>query len=274
MRTIAQQVNIIQTTKKIGLMTHVVAGFPTLKETEEVVMAMEQGGADFVEIQIPFSDPLADGETIMRANDVALHNGVTLENVFQLVERLASKVKIPLLLMGYYNLLHHYGLEHFCRRAQMVGVQGLIIPDVPIDEEEYEHFIEFCKVTNLANIRVLSPTSTDDRIKMNMKIASGFVYCTAVAGTTGGNNIVNTATKELLKKVKSVTDLPIAIGFGISKPEHITSLIGLADIAVVGSTVIRLIEQKGVGAVECYIRSLVEPTITGTIQKRRTYGKS
>lgn len=265
MKTIEEQMGIIRKTKKIGLMTHVVAGYPTMAETENIVMAMERGGADFVEIQIPFSDPVADGEIIMKANDISLANQAQIEDVFQLMYRLSKIVEIPLLFMGYYNTVHHYGVERFCKRASEVGAQGLIIPDVPIDEEEYEHFIKFCKLTNLANIRVLSPTSTDDRIEMNMKIASGFVYCTAVAGTTGGKSVINTQTKSLLKTVKSMSDLPIAVGFGISEPKHVMSLVGYADIAVVGSAIIKVIEEKGVHAVEEYVKLLVLPTITGTI---------
>jgi tryptophan synthase alpha chain len=258
MRTIEEQMSIIKKTKKIGLMTHVVAGFPTLADTEKIVRAMERGGADFVEIQIPFSDPLADGETIMRANDVALSSGVVIEDVLGLMDRLTKKVQIPLLFMGYYNSVHHYGVEQFCKRASEVGAQGLIVPDVPVDEEGYEHFIQSCKAMNLENIRVLSPTSTEERIVLNMKVASGFVYCTAVAGTTGGKSVVNDQTMSLLKTVKSMSDLPVAVGFGISEPRHVASLVGLADIAVVGSAIIKLIEQSGVRAVEQYVRSLVD----------------
>lgn len=265
MRTIEEQMTIIRKTKKIGLMTHVVAGYPSMVETESIVVAMERGGADFIEIQIPFSDPLADGETIMRANDIALTGGVVIEDVFNLMSRLTKKVQIPLLFMGYYNSAHHYGVERFCKRASEAGAQGLIVPDVPVDEEGYEHFIRLCKQYELATIRVLSPTSTTERIKLNMKAASGFVYCTAVAGTTGGGSVINAETKSLLKKVKSMSDLPVAVGFGISTHQHVASLIGLADIAVVGSAVIRIVEEKGVGPVEEYVQSLVAPTITGTI---------
>jgi tryptophan synthase alpha chain len=265
MRTIAEQMRIVRQTKQIGLMAHVVAGYPSMAETEQIVEAMERGGADFVEIQIPFSDPLADGETIMNANDVALTNQIRIEDVFQLMDRLTKKVQIPLLFMGYYNSVHHYGVERFCKRASEVGAQGLIIPDVPVDEEGYERFTHFCKVANLANIRVLSPTSTKQRIRLNTKVASGFVYCTAVAGTTGGKSVMNDQTKSLLKAVKSTSDVPLAVGFGISEPEHVMSLVGYADIAVVGSAVIRVIEEKGVQGVESYVRSLVLPTITGTI---------
>lgn len=265
MRTILEQITLIKKNKKIGLMTHVVAGYPTMRDTEAIVVDMELAGADFVEIQIPFSDPLADGETIMRANDVALTHGVTTQDVFDLVERLRSKVRIPLLLMGYYNSVYQYGVEKFCSRAKKVGIQGLIIPDIPIDEEQNERFIASCQKYKLVTIRVLSPTSTIERIKLNMAVASGFVYCTAVAGTTGGDNVVDVKTRKLLGNVRSVSTLPIAVGFGISKPSHIKSLIGVADIAVVGSAIIRLIEKKGVGEIEKYVASLVEPTITGTI---------
>jgi tryptophan synthase alpha chain len=178
---------------------------------------------------------------------------------------LTKQVQVSLLFMGYYNSIYHYGLERFCKRASEVGAQGLIIPDVPVDEEEHEHFIRLCNRYSLDTIRVLSPTSTSERIKLNAKVASGFIYCTAIAGTTGGKSIVDVQTQLLLKKVRRSSKLPVAVGFGISQPQHVASLIGLADIAVVGSGVIRLVEEKGVGAVEEYIQSLVAPTITGTI---------
>lgn len=258
MRSITEQLTLIRQTKKIGLMTHVVAGYPSLQETEKLVLEMEKAGVDFIEIQIPFSDPIADGPTIMRANDRALANKVTTIDTLQLMQRLVKKVQIPLLFMGYYNSLLHYGTKIFCRDAQKAGAQGLIIPDMPIDEEEHEHFIAHCSKYDLAPIRVLSPTSTDERIAANIEVAQGFIYCTAVSGTTGIRNTLDTQTYQFLKKMKQVTDLPLAVGFGISKPEHIQALIGLADIAVVGSAVIQEIETNGVRGVQGYIESLTQ----------------
>jgi len=139
----------------------------------------------------------------------------------------------------------------------MSGAQGLIIPDMPVDEEVYENFIGSCKKYNLSSIRVLSPTSTNERIRVNVKVASGFIYCTAISGTTGSKNEENKLTKQFLQKMRSATKIPLAVGFGISTPDHIKKLIGYADIAVVGSAVIKKIEQAGMHQTRKYIESLV-----------------
>lgn len=258
MKSITEQIRQIKKNKKIGLMTHVVAGYPSLKETEQLVLQMEEVGVDVVEIQIPFSDPIADGPTIMKANDKALENNITINDALQLMQRLTSKVKIPLLFMGYYNSLFHYGTERFCEDAEKAGAQGLIIPDMPLDEEAHEHFTCYCERHHLSPIRVLSPTSTNERIAANLETAQGFVYCTAVSGTTGVRNKLDNQTQQFLVRMKQTTDIPLAVGFGISQPEHIKALIGFADIAVVGSAVIQKIEQSGIQGVKGYLESLVQ----------------
>lgn len=243
--------------KDIKLMTHVVAGYPSLAETEQLVIEMEKAGVSYVEIQIPFSDPLADGPTIMMANDKALANGTTIEDAFSLMERLTKKVSIPLLFMGYYNSVFQYGVERFCKKAQQVGAHGLIIPDVPLDEESHEQFLKMCDKYKLASIRVLSPTSSDDRIEQNLQVAKEFVYCTAISGITGSRNQIHPQTKQFLKRMRSKTDLPLAVGFGISKPEHVQALKGYADIAVVGSAVIKEVEKGGVEKGISFIKRLI-----------------
>jgi tryptophan synthase alpha chain len=258
MTTIADQINLIKKNKKIGLMTHVVAGYPSLEKTEQLVLKMEKAGVDFVEIQIPFSDPIADGPVIMTANDKALENKVTISDALQLMQKLAVQVDIPLLFMGYYNSVFQYGTEKFCHDAKKAGAQGLIIPDIPLDEEIHEHFLKYCKKYDLLAIRVLSPTSTHDRILKNLQAAQGFIYCTAVSGTTGVREKLNTQTQHFLEKMKQMTNLPLGVGFGISEPEHIKALIGFADFAVVGSAVIQKIEQKGIKEIDSYLESLVQ----------------
>lgn len=256
MRTIAEQLEHIRAHKKIGLMTHVVAGYPSLAQTIEIVLQMERAGADLVEIQIPFSDPLADGPVIMAANDHALAKGMTLQKAFELMQTLSLQVNIPLLFMGYFNTVFHYGTAAFCKRAKEVGAQGLIIPDIPYDEETSEHFISACRAAGIAQIRVLSPTSTPERITQNLAIAEEFIYCTATAGTTGVRATLHPDTKRYLANIRKQTELPIAVGFGISKPEHVASLIGFADIAVVGSAVIGEIAAHGVGGVYEFVKKL------------------
>jgi tryptophan synthase alpha chain len=257
MKTIDAQLAHIKKTKKIGLMTHVVIGFPSVEATIQLVKEMAASGVDFIELQIPFSDPLADGPTIMHANDIALAGGITREDCFRVMEELSAAVDIPLLFMGYYQTVFRTGVEEFCRRARAAGAQGLIIPDIPIDEEGYEHFLRACKKHKLCPVRLFSPTSTEERIKLNAAVQSGFVYCTSRSGTTGANNEIDPSLVEYLNTVRKYIHVPIAVGFGISKPEHVAALVGQADIAVVGSAVIDLIEKQGVAAVPQYIKHLL-----------------
>ncbi len=258
MKTIEQQLSIIKNEKRIGLMTHVVIGYPTLKETATIVEMMAENGADFIELQIPFSDSLADGPTIMHANDVAISGGVKIEDCFQLMKKLAFKVDIPLLFMGYYQSVFHFGVERFCKRAKEVGAQGLIIPDIPIDEEGFEHFIEICEKYDLHHIRLLSPSSTEERIKMNAQVQNGFVYCTSRNGVTGSGKKIDSQLAHFLDRVKKYIKVPVAVGFGISRSEQIQALRQHAEIAVVGSAVIDLIDEEGINLVPKFIKDLCQ----------------
>lgn len=257
MRTINQQLQLIKQNKKIGLMTHVVVGFPNLEATIRIVKDMEKAGVDFVELQIPFSDPLADGPTIMHANDVSLANGTTIDDCFKIMKTLSVEVQIPLLFMGYYQSVFHVGVDEFCRCALKAGAQGLIIPDIPIDEEAHEHFIHACEKNNLNHIRLFSPTSTEDRIQLNAKVQNGFVYCTSRSGITGANNELDPTVVTYLDTVKKYITVPIALGFGISTPEHISALVGKVDIAVVGSAVIDVVNKDGIDSVTPFIKTLL-----------------
>lgn len=229
---------------RIGLMTHVVIGYPSLDATVQIVKAMAQNGADFIELQIPFSDPLADGVTIMRACEKSLENGTKVKDAFIVAKKLSSEVSLPLLFMAYFNTVFKYGIERFIMDSKQAGISGLIVPDMPIDEEANEHFFSACKKFNLYNIQVISPASTDKRLKKNAKIASGFVYCTARQGITGVKDELSPDLTSYLKKVRSFFSIPIAVGFGISKKEHVQSLSKHADIAVVGSAIIDIINTS------------------------------
>lgn len=225
-------------------MTHVVIGYPSLKETVKIVKTMVESGVDLVELQIPFSDPLADGPTIMRACEKSLANGTKVKDAFMVMKSLSSRVSIPLLFMSYYNIVFKYGVEKFCRDAKIAGAYGLIVPDMPIDEEKEEHFYFYCKKYHLYNIQVLSPASTEDRLKKNAKVASGFVYFTARQGTTGAKNDLDPKLSSYLRKMRRFFKIPIAVGFGISKKNHIDMLSKYADIAVIGSALIDVINVK------------------------------
>lgn len=228
----------------LKLMTHVVVGYPSLVGTERLVETMEEVGVDMVELQIPFSDPLADGPTIMRASEKALESGVKVKDAFDMATKLSKKVKIPLFFMAYFNNVFKYGVEKFCKDSKEAGITGLIVPDMPIDEEDEEHFMKFCNKYGLNHIRVISPASSEDRLKKNAKVANGFVYATARQGITGARNSLDPKLISFLTRVKSKFKVPLAVGFGISKKEHVQALKGYADIAIVGSALIDVIDKS------------------------------
>lgn len=229
---------------KTDLMTHVVVGYPSLKETEELILLMDKVGVNLIELQIPFSDPLADGPTIMKACEDSLQKGTKVVDAFNLVKKISHKVKTPLLFMAYFNIVFAYGVEKFCKDAKEVGVVGLIVPDFPLDEESSEHFNECLKKYELLNIKVLSPASTEERIKLNAKVGTGFIYCTARQGITGAEKGFDSSVIKYLKTVKKYFNIPIALGFGISMREHVKKMEGLADIAVVGSAILDIINSN------------------------------
>ena len=244
MNKIDQKLQQIRNEKRIGLMTHVIVGYPSFNETIAIVKAMAESGVDFVELQIPFSDPLADGPTIMKACEQSLANGTKVKDAFSMMQTLSSQVSVPLLFMAYYNTVFTYGVEKFCKDAKKTGASGLIVPDMPLDEERYEHFYQFANKYDLCTIQVISPASTSERLKKNAAVAKGFVYCTARQGTTGAKKDIDPSLRSYLKKVKQVFSIPVAVGFGISQKEHVQALQKEADIAVIGSALIDIIAQS------------------------------
>jgi len=230
--------------KKIKLMTHVVVGYPNIATTIEIVKVMAEAGADYVELQIPFSDPIADGPTIMKACDRALKNGVTVQDCFAVMENVSTQVSIPIFFMGYYNTVFHYGVEKFCKAAKEAGSYGLIIPDMPPDEEQYEQFIKASQAQGLAQIRVVTPASSVARLKRNAAVADEFVYCVSHYGVTGMESDFEKSLDSYIKRVRKYFDLPVALGFGLSTPSHIHSVKKDIDIAIVGSAFIRIIDAS------------------------------
>lgn len=241
--------------KPIGLMTHVVVGYPSLEETKNIITTMAQNGTDIIELQIPFSDPLADGPTIMKACEKALENGTRVKDAVILMKELSQKVSVSLLFMCYYNTIFNFGTEKFIREAKEARCEGLIVPDIPIEEEQNEHFFAYCKKYKLPFIFVVSPVTSNQRLQQINKLAKGFVYATARQGITGARSSLDSSTIEFLDRVKKHISLPVAVGFGISKKAHVQQLQGHANIAIVGSAIVNIINnRKGVGD---FIRSLV-----------------
>ncbi len=241
-------------------MTHVVVGYPNVGESYEIVKTLVDGGADYLELQIPFSDPVADGETIMHALEVALKNGMNTDRAFQFIDSL-KKYHVPKYIMCYYNQVFRYGVERFIKKAKDLGVEGLIVPDIPPEEEKNEQFIALCNKYSVDSIRVISPSSSEERVRINSKIGKGFLYLVSHFGVTGTKSVFNKSLFEYIERVRKVTDLPLAIGFGISKREQIELLYGHAEIAIVGSAIINEYDKRGIKGLKRFIRLLKAGTI-------------
>ena len=233
--------NIISKGEKV-LIAYVMAGDPTLKQTEQIVLEIEKAGADVIEIGVPFSDPVADGPTIQAAAERALRQGVTLRNVLDLVSTLRRQTKIPLILMTYCNPIYAFGIEAFFKGAKGAGVDGLIIPDLP--PEEAKEFILHGRRHLIDLIFLIAPTTPPDRIQKIVKIGAGFIYYVPLTGVTGSKLTDKEAVRERLRQLKSMTDRPIAAGFGISTPEEAKQIAQEADGIIVGSALVRIIETS------------------------------
>jgi tryptophan synthase alpha subunit len=180
----------------------------------------------------------------MQASDVSLKNGTTVKDAMRMMKEMSVQVSIPLIFMAYYNSVFHYGVENFCRDAAEAGASGLIIPDVPPEEEQYEHLIETAKKNNLILIRVVSPASSEVRLQKNADSAEGFIYCVSRFGVTGTTGGLDVRLSDYLEKVKTICKIPRAVGFGISKPEQVQALDKNAEIAVVGSAIVEKVLAK------------------------------
>jgi tryptophan synthase alpha chain len=243
---------------RLGLIAYLTVGYPDVESTLRLVPALAAGGADMVELGVPFSDPLADGATIQRASHHALGQGVTMAVCLDVVRRLRKDgLTIPLLLMGYYNPILAYGIEELTRDAARAGADGLIVVDLP--PEEAAAMQTACAGCGLDLVYLLAPTSSDERIALVAAQASGFVYCVSLAGVTGARQALSRGLGEFLARVRRHTSLPLAVGFGISRPEHVEAVADLgADAAVIGSAIIDLIDRTASGERAEKVREYVE----------------
>jgi tryptophan synthase alpha chain len=226
---------------EMGLVAYLTAGDPSLAATEQFVLALANAGADVIELGVPFSDPVADGPVIQRASERALRGGTTLAGVLSLVKSLRAKTEVPLVLFSYFNPVLQMGLEKFADAAKAAGADGVLITDLtPEEGEEYRNTMQSC---GLDTIFLAAPTSTDERLALIAKASSGFLYLISRTGVTGAKDQLAEELPALARRVRRVTELPIAIGFGISLPGHVSMLGGLADAAVVGSALVEEIER-------------------------------
>ncbi len=236
----------------------VTCGDPDLDTTKKIILALERAGCDLIELGIPFSDPTAEGPVIQEANERALSNGCTTDDVFEMIKEVRKETSIPMVFMTYANVVFHYGTDKFCQKMVDTDMSGMILPDVPYEEKD--EFETVCHQYGLDFIRMIAPTS-HDRIQMIAKDAQGFLYCVSSLGVTGTRSKITTNVNEMVDIVRSVSDIPCGIGFGISTPEQAKKMTEKADAAIVGSAIIKIIAKYGKEApdhVEAYVRSMVE----------------
>ncbi len=234
----------------------VTAGDPDLETTARLLPAMEKAGADLIEIGVPFSDPVADGVVIQRANERALAAGTTTDKLFELVAEARKTVSVPLVFLTYLNPIFTYGTERFMKKCRESGVDGLIVPDLPFEEKN--ELLPLCRAYGVALVPLVAPTS-GERIERIAREAEGFVYCVSSMGVTGVRSEIKTDIGEIVRHVKAATDVPCAVGFGISTPEQAKKMAALADGAIVGSAIVKLVEQYGqacIGPVSDYVRDM------------------
>lgn len=228
----------------IGFVT---CGDPDLETTGRIIKEMVKNGCDLIELGIPFSDPTAEGPVIMNADERALSNGVTTDKIFEFTERIRSEIEVPMLYMTYANVVYHYGVKEFCAKAQKAGVSGLILPDVPFEEKA--DFEPTCSAYGIDLVSMIAPTSSN-RIAMIAKDAKGFVYVVSSLGVTGTRSNITTDLSPMIKLIRENTNIPCAIGFGISNPEQCRKMASLSDGSIVGSGIVKIIAQYGKDAPE------------------------
>ena len=232
----------------------ITCGDPSLEVTEELVYAMEEAGADLIELGIPFSDPTAEGPVIQAANVRALSAGTTTDKIFDMVKKIRKNTSVPMVFMTYANVVFSYGTERFIKTAAEIGMDGLILPDVPFEEKE--EFDSVCRQYGLDLIPLIAPTS-NERIAQIAKGAEGFVYCVSSLGVTGTRSNITTDIGAMVKLVKSVKDIPCAVGFGISTPEQAKKMAAQSDGAIVGSAIVKLCAAHGTECVP-YVKEYVK----------------
>ncbi|HVB87952.1 MAG TPA: tryptophan synthase subunit alpha [Candidatus Dormibacteraeota bacterium] len=238
---IAERFRELSSRGELGLIAYVTAGDPSLDATEQIVIAAAEAGADVIELGVPFSDPVADGPTIQRASERALHAGTTLSGVIELVRRVRTRTQVPLILFSYFNPILQMGVEKFAGAAAASGADGVLATDLTLEEAgEYRATMH---APGLDTIFLAAPTSTDERIAKIAECSSGFLYLISRTGVTGTRDALPEDLPALARRVRRLTKLPLAVGFGISQPGHVSVLGGIADAAVVGSAIVAEIEK-------------------------------
>jgi tryptophan synthase alpha chain len=240
---ISRKFHALSEVGELGLVAYITAGDPSLDATEKIVLAAADSGADVIELGVPFSDPVADGPTIQRASERALASGTTLAGVLDMVRRIRAKSEVPIVLFSYFNPMLQMGLSKFAKTAAQAGADGVLATD--LTPEEAGEYREALDANGLNAIFLVAPTTTDERLVTIAAASSGFLYLISRNGITGAQDMLPTDLPALVRRVRKSTTLPIAVGFGIAQPTHVTVLGGIADAAVVGSALMSEVEKAG-----------------------------
>lgn len=233
MNKIKKKIREIKRERRMGFMGHIVAGYPDIETSYQAAMGILQGGADFLEIQFPFSDPFADGPLLEMACKESLSHGMKIEDCFYLSEKICRTNSAPILIMTYANIIFKYGVEPFLNRAAAIGIQGIIVPDLPPENDE--GMMEACDANNICPILLAAPGNTNERIKFLSEKGKGFLYTVSRSGVTGKRTSMDHSVQEWINRVKKNSKLPIAVGFGINTPDQIKAIKPYCDITIAGS---------------------------------------
>ena len=246
---------------KKAFIPFITGGDPNLEVTKKLLIAMQEAGADLIEIGIPFSDPIAEGVVIQAADERALAAGCTTDKLFDMVKTVQDEMNVPIVFMTYVNPIFAYGKRKFMKRCVECGIAGVIVPDLPFEEKE--ELAESCREYGVELVSLIAPTS-HDRIRMIAKEAEGFLYCVSSLGVTGVRSEITTNIEDMIDKVREVTDIPCAVGFGIAAPEQAERMAAVSDGAIVGSAIVKIIAQYGeecVPYVKEYVKKMKEAVL-------------
>lgn len=232
------------------------AGYPALHDTVKIIQDLENSGVDMIEIGLPFSDPLADGPTIQESSTAALKNGITTKLLFEQLKDIRQSVEIPLIIMGYFNPMMQYGVEEFCAKCQEIGIDGLIIPDLPVSEY-HEHYQEIFEKYGLINVFLITPQTSDERIRFIDDVSNGFIYMVSSASTTGAKNTFGDVQQEYFERIDNLNlKNPQIVGFGISNNETFTQATQTTKGAIIGSAFIKHLTHNGVNTIRDFVRKI------------------
>lgn len=256
-----------------GLIAFLTAGDPSPEHTPALVEALERGGADLIELGVPFSDPIADGPVIQRADERALKAGTTLHTVLDIAAEIRKHSQIPLLLFTYLNPVLRYGFERLARDAAAAGIDGCLLTDLSV--EEAREYVDVMRAHNLDTVFLAAPTSTERRLRLVAEYSQGFIYLVSRTGVTGERESLSSGVEPLVRSLRTLTGLPLAVGFGVSRPEHVSELGRYVEAVVVGSAIVRLIEENaGNASLEIQLESFVRELKAGFAVNRLEAARS